>query len=377
MGTVEIEVSIFHNIAYLNNKIFIYLKAPGKSRRIVMENKRVKGGSVIVVGGGNFGTSLAQHVASKDYAVTLIERNQAIVESVNSQHRNAQYLSDVVLSPSIKAKDKLSKADIEQAEAIILAVPTQYLRDALGGFETPLPVDKLLINAAKGIENGSLLRPSQIVGQIWGKNYEETMVALSGPSFAEEVIAGQPTAVVLASKSEERAMRAQDLMHTPFFRAYTSTDPIGVEIGGALKNVIAIATGACIGLGYQQNSRAALMTRGLAEITRMGVALGASPLTFVGLSGVGDLFLTCSSEKSRNYRLGYYMSQGDSLEAVTKRLGSIAEGYTTAKSAYELGTKMGADIPITTQVYEVLYKGKSIRDAVSSLLTREAKPEIH
>ena len=199
---------------------------------------------------------------------------------------------------------------------------------------------------------------------------------LSGPSFAIEVAARQPTCVTVASLSTERAHRTQRLFHAPFFRVYDISDPIGLEIAGALKNVIAIASGACAGAGFQLNARAALISRGLAEITRFGLALGANPLTFAGLSGVGDLFLTCTSEKSRNYTVGYRIGQGESLQYITDTLGSVAEGVTTTKAAYEMAKRLGVDSPITDAVYSVLYEGKNYKVAMLELMSREPSQEL-
>ncbi|MGE0171522.1 MAG: NAD(P)H-dependent glycerol-3-phosphate dehydrogenase [Oligoflexales bacterium] len=339
-------------------------------------SKTTGGEKIIVFGGGNFGTGLAHHLAEKGNTVTILDRNPAIVESIQKRHINEVFLPDVKLSHRITAKTSLAAADFVAVRAIVLAVPSQFLRDVLVQYARHVTVDKLFISAVKGIENSTQLLPHGIVGDVLGKEIMEGMVALSGPSFAVEVVAKQPTAVVVAGKNKARVLEAQDLFHTPYFRAYSSDDPVGVEVAGALKNVVAVAAGACVGLEFQRNSLAALMTRGLAEITRLGVAMGAQPLTFVGLSGVGDLILTCSSEKSRNYRLGFYLSKGLSLEDVKQKLGSVAEGYTTARSAYELGRRLGVDTPIIDQVYEVLYQGKPIAEAVSALLTREAKSEL-
>ena len=201
-------------------------------------------------------------------------------------------------------------------------------------------------------------------------------VILSGPSFAVEIMGGQPTCVSLASRDAERCLQAQYLCHTPLFRCYTSDDPVGLETAGALKNVIAIAAGAAAGLGYQQNSQAALMTRGLAEMTRIGLAMGANPITFNGLGGVGDLFLTCTSRKSRNYTVGFRLGQGENLDHIIESVGSVAEGVTTAKAANTLADKLGVDAPIIREVYAVLYKGKDIHDTIIDLLNRTPKPEI-
>jgi glycerol-3-phosphate dehydrogenase (NAD(P)+) len=209
-----------------------------------------------------------------------------------------------------------------------------------------------------------------------GADVADNLVALSGPSFAIEVAKRLPTAVTMASLNKDRAVWGQRVFHSPYFRVFTSSDPKSLEVAGALKNIIAIAAGACDGFGYQANSRAALITRGLAEMTRAGVAYGANPLTFNGLSGVGDLFLTCTSQKSRNYRVGYRLGQGEKLENIVQSLGSVAEGVATTKAAYQLSLDMNVDMPITKEVYRVLYEAKPIKEAVLALLNRDAKDEI-
>jgi glycerol-3-phosphate dehydrogenase (NAD(P)+) len=253
--------------------------------------------------------------------------------------------------------------------------PTQTMREVLLGIKKFWRPELLLICAAKGIEIGSLKLPTDIISEILGPDVAAKSAFLSGPSFASEIAAHQPTAVAVASRDANRAAWAQELFHAAHFRVYTSDDPIGLEVAGALKNIVAIAAGASVGIGFQMNSRAALITRGLAEITRIGVALGANPLTFKGLGGVGDLFLTCTSEKSRNFSVGFRLGKGEQLENVLKEVG-VAEGVTTAKAAYDLVNKLGVDAPIMTEVYRVLYEGKPIAQAVMDLLTREAKPEI-
>ena len=331
---------------------------------------------ILVIGTGNFGTCLAQHVAVKGYAVTVWTRTAETAKHINEKRRNPKYLSTITLSDRIDATNNITADMVSDCAVVIVTVPTQAMREVLERFKPYLRPNQLLIGAAKGIEIGSLEFPGGIISSVLGSEAGRNSVVLSGPSFASEVIERQPTAVSLASHSQERCQWAQEILHTPHFRAYTSSDPIGLEVAGALKNVIAIASGASAGIGFQQNSLAALLTRGLAEITRIGVALGANPLTFNGLGGVGDLFLTCTSAKSRNYTVGFRLGKGESLEHVMETVGSVAEGITTAASAYALSQRLGVDAPITTEVYNVLYQKKAIVQAVTSLLTREAKPEF-
>lgn len=330
---------------------------------------------VYVLGGGNFGTCLAQHLSER-YNVTIWTRSEQIASYINQHLKNPKYLSAYQLSPRIKAVSNIDIDEIERSKALILAIPTQGLRSVLGQLKGRISEESLLINTCKGIENSTMLLPSQIIGDVLGNSYADNAVALSGPSFAVELIQRQPSCVSLGSKNHESALKAQKICHSPVFRAYTSDDPIGLEVAGALKNVMAIAAGACIGLGYGQNSLAAFVTRGLAEITRVGIRLGASPLTFHGLGGVGDLFLTCSSRKSRNFTVGYRLGQKEGLEEIINSLGSVAEGVTTAKAAYKMVTEQNVDAPITKAVYGVLYENKDIDEAVYTLLNRDPKPEI-
>jgi glycerol-3-phosphate dehydrogenase (NAD(P)+) len=331
---------------------------------------------VLVLGSGNFGTCLAQHLAESGKKVLIWTRSEGTAQAINQTHKNPKYLNTVTLSDRISATSNISAESVSGCRTIVFAIPTQAMRETVRVLKPFLTSGHLLICANKGIEVASLKLPGDIVSEELGEKFGARIVVLSGPSFASEIITHQPTAVVAASFDESAALQAQQLFHAPHFRVYTSSDPIGVEIAGALKNVIAIAAGACAGLGMQNNSRAALLTRGLAEITRFGVRLGAVPLTFNGLSGVGDLFLTCTSEKSRNFTVGYRIGRGETLAEVQGSVGSVAEGVTTAKAARDLAAQLKISAPITEQVYQVLYENKSIKAAVLDLLTRDAKPEL-
>jgi len=331
---------------------------------------------VLVLGAGNFGTCLAQHLALNGSDVCLWSRHPDVVDSINQNHINPSYLSDIELAKNLVATSELNEEAVSSAEVILLAVPTQALRSVLNHIKPFSSEAQLLVCAAKGIEIDTLKFPREIIESVLGREVARGAVFLSGPSFAREVVQRLPTAVSLASEDPKRCLEAQNLFHADVFRAYSSDDPIGLEVAGALKNVIAIASGAVTGLGFESNSRAAMVTRGLAEITRMGVALGANPLTFNGLGGVGDLFLTCSSEKSRNFSLGYKLAKGKKVDEILSSMGSVAEGYYTTKAVHELAKKLKVQMPICDQVYEVLYEGKPIKEAVKYLLTREAKPEL-
>lgn len=340
-----------------------------------MTNER-HGESILVLGAGNFGTCLAQHLADRGYDVTIWSRSRDVVEAINQSRTNPKYLSSFNLSPRLRATTKIDENLLKKTSVVVQAVPTQGMRLALEKIKANWRESLLLVCAAKGIEEGSHKLPGEIISEVLGERAAEKATFLSGPSFAEEIMNRLPTAVVVASHSSQHAAWAQSLFHAAHFRVYTSDDPIGLEIAGALKNVVAIAAGAAVGIGFQANSRAALITRGLAEITRIGVKLGANPLTFKGLSGVGDLFLTCTSEKSRNFTVGYRLGKGESLKDVLATVGSVAEGVSTTRAAHELTQELGVDAPITDEVYKVLYESKPIAQAVMDLLTREAKPEI-
>ena len=328
------------------------------------------------MGSGNFGTCLAQHLAHKSYPVTLWGRSQAIVDGINRQHRNTKYLSSIELSPLLRATTQLSEELLRDTHFLILAIPTQSLRQVLLQLVGKLDKDTIVVSAVKGLENDRLCFPYQIIQDVLGPTIASRTAILSGPSFASEVAEQQPTAVAIACLDPSICLEVQELFHTSFFRVYTNDDPIGLEVAGALKNVIAVAAGAAAGLGLQQNARAALLTRGLAEITRMGVRLGAKPITFIGLGGVGDLFLTCTSEKSRNFTVGYRLGQGKELTAVLNTLGSVAEGVSTAQAAYALTQRLQLDMPIVTAVYSVLYEGQTLKAVLDGLLNRDMKAEI-
>ncbi len=332
--------------------------------------------SITVLGSGNFGTCLGQHLASKGFPVTLWGRSKALADSINRQHRNPRYLSQFELSPLLTATTDLSDERLLSTEYLVLAIPTQSLRQVLMLIQGKLRPDVMIVCAVKGIENDTLCFPYNIIEQVLGRDFAARTAILSGPSFAIEVAEQRPTAVSVGCTNMKVCYKVQELFHTAFFRVYTLDDPMGLEVAGALKNVIAVAAGAAVGLGMQQNARAALLTRGLAEITRLGAILGAQPLTFLGLGGVGDLFLTCTSEKSRNFTVGYRLGRGEQLKTVLDTLGSVAEGVWTARAAYALSQKLQADTPIINAVYGVLFQGKTIAEALHGLLHRDMKAEV-
>jgi glycerol-3-phosphate dehydrogenase (NAD(P)+) len=335
-----------------------------------------KQGKILVLGAGNFGTCLAEHLAREGWSVDIWSRSKLIVEGINNLHKNPKYLSTITLTPSLTAINNIEAGNINDYKAVVVAVPMQAVRETLKPFAQHLNTTPLLISAVKGVEISSGFFFVDLVADLFGKEIADKTVVLSGPSFAIEVAQKLPTAVVAASKDPQRAADVQKIFHSSFFRVYTSKDPIGIEVAGSMKNVIAIAAGACAGLGLQMNSMAALITRGLAEITHMGVKLGANPITFQGLGGVGDLFLTCGSDKSRNYSLGFKLGQGMTVHAALESLGSVAEGFTTAKAVHALSRRLGVETPIAEQVYQVLYEHKPTKSALMDLISRDAKPEF-
>jgi glycerol-3-phosphate dehydrogenase (NAD(P)+) len=298
-----------------------------------------------------------------------------VVEDINARHRNSLYLPEVELPKGIRASSEAVDV-VSGAEVVILVPPSRYLRAVSGMLCGSVPDDALVVVATKGLEEGTHLLMSEVLAETLPDLEAERLAFLSGPSFAREVGRGLPTDVAVASERTVAACRVQPLLHAPTFRVYTSPDPIGVQVGGAVKNVLAIATGACDGLGLGTNARASLITRGLAEMTRLGVALGADPLTFLGLSGVGDLVLTCTGELSRNRALGMKVAEGVDPKAYLASLRSVAEGFLTSEAACELSQKLHIDMPITDQVFHVLHRGRPLAEAVQLLLRRQFTEEL-
>ncbi len=324
-----------------------------------------------IIGAGGWGTALAQVAAANGHSVRLWTRSQTLVSEINVQRSNSVFLPGVQLGDGIVATTEA--VDFDQDELLVISVPTQFIRSVFANH--PFKVhDKVIANAAKGIENKTLLRVSQLLKECC-KIDRDNYVVLTGPSHAEEVVREVPTTVVAASSDENTARIVQDVFNNATFRVYRSSDVIGAELGGALKNVIAIAAGIIDGLGTGDNTKAALITRGLAEITRLGVELGANPMTFSGLSGLGDLIVTCDSRHSRNRRVGEQIGMGKTLGDILADMPMVAEGVATTESAYFLAKRHGVEMPIVEQVYEILFHNKSPRQAVHDLMTRESKSE--
>ncbi|HET8934561.1 MAG TPA: NAD(P)H-dependent glycerol-3-phosphate dehydrogenase [Polyangiales bacterium] len=329
---------------------------------------------VTVLGAGSWGTAIAKTLAERAHDVRLWARSAELVRSIRSDGENAAYLAGVSLPANVRATHDLAEA-LDGAVSVYVVVPSHGLRDVLMQALPYLPPRAALISASKGIENESLLLMTQVIEQIVPPGMRGQVCALGGPSFAKEAGLGMPTAVCIASKDAALAGRVQLELMNDRFRVYTTDDLIGVELGGALKNVIAIAVGAADGLGCGHNARAALITRALAEMARLAIHMGAHPMTLAGLSGLGDLVLTCTGDLSRNRRVGMELARGRTLAEVLGEMRMVAEGVKTAKSAHALAKREGVDMPITAEVHAALYEGKAPREAVSSLLSRVPRPE--
>lgn len=330
--------------------------------------------SIGVIGAGSWGTTLADLLAKKGHDVTLWAYEAELVKEMEDTRVNQVFLPGITLSPRLRFTNSLQEA-ASSKEMVLFVSPTQVFRGVLKGVMPFLSEETLLVNAAKGIELDTLMTISQISAEILPARLFANFCVISGPSFAREVAQEMPTAVVAASPAREVARRVQEAFSTPYFRVYTNSDMIGVELGGSIKNVIAIAAGISDGLGLGYNPRAALITRGLAEMARLGLAMGAQASTFAGLAGMGDLVLTCTGDLSRNRTVGMQLGQGKKLADILSGMRMVAEGVKTAESAYRLAGKLGVEMPITEQVYLVLYEDKPARQAVIDLMTRELKAE--
>lgn len=326
---------------------------------------------IAVIGAGSWGTTLASLLAEKEYDVSLWAFEKDLVETIKATGVNHVYLPDVRLPAHLHVTCDMEEA-VRHSRYILNVVPTQFTRSVFQKAATFIPESAVIISASKGIEQGTLLTVSSILKEITGHQ----IAVLSGPSFAKEVIFKFPTAVTLATENPDTGLILQELFNTQYFRVYTHTDMLGVELGGALKNVIAIASGISDGLGLGHSARAALITRGLVEIVRLGTSLGADARTFSGLSGLGDLVLTCTGPLSRNYSVGVSLGKGQKLGEILVSSKSVAEGVATALSAFELSRKQGIEMPIVQQIHEVIYRDKPPAEAVSLLMSRALKSEF-
>jgi glycerol-3-phosphate dehydrogenase (NAD(P)+) len=327
-----------------------------------------------VIGAGSWGTTLANMLAEKGYAVTQWVYEQELFELLQKGHCNTWYLPERALDERMVFTQDLGQAIIDK-QVILWATPVKVFRELFTRALQDIDAKSLHASASKGIELQSLKTVSQIAQELMPEGVQDRFAVISGPSFAKEVSLKMPSAVVSACCNHDTASTIQRVFATPYFRTYTSRDVLGVELGGALKNVMALASGIINGLGFGANTRAALITRGLAEIMRLGKSLGADPLTFSGLSGIGDLLLTCTSTQSRNYTVGTELGQGKSLEEIMSRMKMIAEGVYTARSAHALANKRNIDMPIVREVYQILFENKPPRKALEDLMGRDLKRE--
>ncbi|MBN1503609.1 MAG: NAD(P)H-dependent glycerol-3-phosphate dehydrogenase [Candidatus Eisenbacteria bacterium] len=327
-----------------------------------------------ILGGGGWGTALSTVLSSRGGEVVVWEYDAEQCARVRSDGTNEKFLPGVVIPGTVQFTSEFAEA-VDGADMLVFAVPSHTLRGVarkLAGVDTS---GALIVSATKGLEDGSLMRMSEVLVDELSASVADRIAVLAGPSHAEEVSRGQPTAVVSASGSPASAKQVQHLFSTSSFRVYTNEDTVGVELGVSVKNVVAIAAGICDGIGYGDNTKAALITRGLAEITRLGLALGAKRETFFGLAGVGDLVVTCLSRHSRNRYVGEEVGKGKTLEAVLSGMVMVAEGVKTTKSALHLARRHEVEMPITEQVYAVLFEGKDPHTAIDELMTRELKAE--
>lgn len=329
---------------------------------------------VTVLGAGSWGTALSIVLADNGHDVCLWSHRVEQVDHINKTRKNDPYL-DVLLPNNITAYSSMKQA-VQDTTAIIIVVPSHAIREVCQQLNNFLPEDITIVHATKGIEPESLKRISVMITEELANYPVDNIVVLSGPSHAEEVALRHPTTVTVASVNEKKAKHAQSIFFNESFRVYTSSDLIGVELGGALKNIIALGAGLSDGLGFGDNAKAALITRGLAEITRLGTALGANPLSFLGLSGVGDLIVTSTSVHSRNWRAGHLIGKGHTLNDVLGDMGMVVEGVQTTKAAFQLSKKFQVEMPITEGIYEVLFNDKNPHAIVEQLMSREKRKEL-
>ncbi len=337
-------------------------------------NMNAQPAEIVVVGAGSWGTTLAIMLARHARRATLLVRTPAEAETLRSTGENPRYLPGVRFPPSLIIEHRSDSA-LRECPLLLLAVPSQTMRLNIAALRAYLPSECVILSCAKGFERGTLRRMSEALAEET-PGHAARIGALSGPNLAREIIADKAATTVVATPDPQAAVTAQRLLTTPRFRVYTSGDVVGVELAGALKNVVALGAGIADGLAAGDNAKAAFLTRGLAEIARLGIAMGANPLTFAGLAGLGDLVATCASPYSRNRRIGEALARGLSLHAAQTEIGQIAEGVTTVQTARELAARHGVELPITDQLYQVLFAGKSPQEAIGDLMQREVKHEL-
>lgn len=329
---------------------------------------------VAVFGMGSFGTALANVLAQNGHEVLMWGKNKQSIEEINTYHTNSRYLNEAKLEETIKATSDLEEA-VNFSDTYLIALPTKAIREVVKQIDEKLTSKKVFIHVAKGIENSTFERVSEMIEDSVAPEHNGGVAVLSGPSHAEEVVIQQPTTVAASSKDPEISKLTQDLFMNEYLRVYTNNDLVGVELGGALKNIIAVASGIVAGMGFGDNAKAALMTRGLAEISRLGEALGADPMTFLGLGGIGDLIVTCTSTHSRNYTLGYKIGQGKTVDEALSEMNMVAEGFYTTESVHNLAKEKNIDMPITSALYGVLFENVPLEKSLKLLMDRDKKSE--
>lgn len=327
--------------------------------------------NISVIGAGGWGCALAKVLCENGHDVTIWSKFENEIDTIRTTRMNEAKLPGIVLPDEIQLTSHLQTA-VEGKDILVIAVPSSFVRETCEAMKEYIEVNQILVNVAKGVEDKTLMTLEEVIHDVIAKNH---VVVLSGPSHAEEVGRQIPTSVVVGGRNKEIVQFIQDVFMNPYFRVYGSSDLVGIEIGGALKNVIALAAGISDGLGFGDNTKAALMTRGISEISRLGVAMGADVLTFNGLSGIGDLIVTCTSEHSRNRSAGYLIGQGLTTDEALNKVNKVVEGVYSAKAAVGLGKKFDVELPIITKVAEVLFEGANPKEAVDDLMAREKKFE--
>ena len=328
-----------------------------------------------VVGGGSWGTALANLLAQQGWPIDLWVFEEEVKLQIRDNHENKVFLPGIHLSENLRPSNDLGKV-VADKDFLLTVVPSHLVREMSGAIATHISPETVVVSASKGIENGTHLTMTGVLREMLPAASADRISVLSGPSFAREVAVNVPTVVTVAATEPEIARRVQHIFATPYFRVYTSDDPMGVELGGAVKNVIAIAAGIVDGLGLGLNTRAALITRGQTEIRRLGLVMGANPRTFTGLAGIGDLILTCTGDLSRNHTVGKKIGQGQTLKQILAEMRMVAEGVKTSQSVYNLARERGVEMPISTEVYKVLYNDVPPKEAVFRLMTRDLKEEL-
>lgn len=329
---------------------------------------------IAVIGAGSFGTALSNVLADNNHDVSIWSHSEAVITDINNQHKNSKYLGDIELNHSIHAFSEINE-DISFYEMILLVVPSHAMREVVTKLKPFIMPNQVIMHASKGLELDTNKRLSEVIVDVLGDAFKQQVAVLSGPSHAEEVVLRKPTTVAIASYNKFLPMTLLDIFNNDYFRTYANDDIVGVEICGSFKNIIAIAAGICDGLELGDNTKAALVSRGLAEMGRITVALGGSFSTLAGLAGVGDLMVTCNSVHSRNWRTGNLLAKGHSLDEVLASLGMVSEGVKATKAAYSFSKILEIDMPITSELYEILFNNKSPQESIPALMGRTYKKE--